>query len=112
MAQADRATPASVDSIEDFVEGRPLCESLQFRSQVLLQRLPTLFSSPLERGVDVFREISYQNVHHACIMLSTERVGKRCSVVPRGRVHQPIADVETLLLFYRPERARRRPRPS
>ena len=70
LLQADPATAVAIDAIQHLIDTRPLRQPAQLDSEVLLQRLSTLFSPALQGGVHILRNIPYEHVWHAYIMLS------------------------------------------
>jgi hypothetical protein len=68
--QADPATAMVFDAIQHLIDTRPLRQSAQLPSEVLLQRLSTLLSPALQGGVHILRNIPHEHVWHAYIMLS------------------------------------------
>ncbi len=92
-AESDAATTALRDSGEDLIHCRGERELGQFGGEVLLQRLACSVGSALKARVDFVRNISNQNVRHACILLSTKT---RCN---RPRPHvSGIAALQVLRL--------------
>lgn len=70
LLQADTATTVALDTVQHFIDTRPLSQPAQLAREVLLQRLATLLGSALQRGVHILGDIPYQHVRHAYIMLS------------------------------------------
>ena len=70
MPEPGTPTAVALDAIEHFVEARLLCQALQFRREILLERLAAPLSLPLKRSVDIGWEITNEHVCHACIMKS------------------------------------------
>ena len=71
LLQADAATAMAFDAIQHLIDTRPLRQSAQLPSEVLLQRLAALLSPALQGGVHILRNIPYEHIWHAYIMLSS-----------------------------------------
>jgi hypothetical protein len=55
LAQADMATAAALNPIENLIHARPLGESAKLSGHELLQGLPAALCAPLKGGVNVVR---------------------------------------------------------
>ena len=65
-----------LDAVQHLIDARPLGKSAQFTAEVLLQGLASPLSPALQGRVNVVGKVSYQQVRHAYIMLSSSPVGK------------------------------------
>lgn len=70
LRQPDAAAAPPVDPIKDIFDGRTFSESPQLACQILLQGLAAPLGPAGQRRMNLFRDIPYQQVRHAFIMLS------------------------------------------
>jgi hypothetical protein len=82
LAKAHLAAPPTVYAIQYLVDARSFREPPQLGRQILLQRLAVPLRPALESCVDLFGDVAYEHIRHACIMLSITAPGnvKRCGI--------------------------------
>jgi hypothetical protein len=68
--QADAAAGTAFDPVQNLIDARPIGQAAELGGEELLQRLAAPLGAALERGVHVVRDITYEQVRHAYIMLS------------------------------------------
>lgn len=79
--EANSASGPLSDASNHLTHRWRLGDPREFRSQVLLKRLPRFLSATLQVRVDIGWQISDQNVWHACIMLARIADRKRSPLV-------------------------------
>src|SRR6266513_1311524 len=84
LPQAHPATAVALDAIQHFFNSWPLRQPAQLIRQVLLQQLAAPLSPALQSGVHVVGDITYQQVRHACIMLSLRAAVQGSRAPPRS----------------------------
>jgi hypothetical protein len=76
LGQANAAAAPPVDPVKDIFDGRTFSESPQLARQILLQGLAAPLCPASQRRMNLFRDIPYQQVRHAFIMLSAASRGQ------------------------------------
>ena len=69
--EADPTSVSTGDAGEHLIHRGRRCQPCELGGEILLEGLPCFLSAALKTCMHLIRQIAYQNIRHACIMLST-----------------------------------------
>ena len=88
--ETDSATVPAGDACEHVVHRWHRGQAREFRGQVLLEGLPGRLGAALKTRVHFIWEITYENVRHACILLSISHEHNHVLALRIGRSVSPV----------------------
>ena len=84
--EADSATTPAGDPCEHVVHRWHRGQARQFSGEILLEGLPGRLGATLKTRVHFIWKITYKNIRHACILLSTLRHRNHVRLIPITRI--------------------------